>query len=856
MPAVTGVTNNGVILRGLSTLPSATEMLTVDPTGLMGRQSIPVGSFGSLTGSPSDNAALAAALAGKVSLSGDTMTGPLNGTSAAFNATVAANMFDVPQNGSNQSLYRFSSGGVGRGALVFNPSRLEVGLRNDNYSSSGEYSAYVDGSGNFRLRNANIYNSSPVFTVSPSGATTQSNSLTLSYNSVTTSLANGAYANSGALVMGGSRPFIKGNLTLCKDDGTGIKIYDGRLEPAMSEGLNANDNAWDIGQIGYNRFRHLYMSGNVVAGSSSAFEHYQRTRILSPSDGKLQITNNGGTSGVQLDFATNGVMSLRDRTDSGAGSFNAGAITATGEIRGAGRITSGVAPNLGSGFYITSNGIDVGSIFAGDGAMNFRGLEGNGNRYRADSHTFQNRDGTAYQGITALNGAFTGTITASGTATVSRLVTSSFGTLANPAIYLGVASHGIFADGGVTQFTANSGSPQFGVRNGAGVYGAILANNSSLSWASLGSDLTGGTEIQQVRSATGQLDIRADSGLRLRNLANSGWSAIQVGAITANGRFTSTSDFDVVVPSSPSTRETIFKARVSDAGNDAFHIYNATINDGGFAPGFSGSRFTSNSFALAFIAQTDSVNDTGTTPMMLFETRRTSSQADPNNGTLSGITTRPAFAWQTFGTEFMRMSAAGNLGIGSTNPNVALVIRRSGTDLPSLRLEDGDITVPFTGVGINPTLQANTVGVWSAMASASGGCGFSGFTNNSATAYPLAFVGYHGSTSPTKPAINFSAFKSDGGSNSANLASNELIAGFFNGTVAGSPVATIAADGTIAASSLSLTGTLTHGFQPLVADPSTVDITNGLIRAVKNTTTGELRIWANDSNVMKSILFS
>lgn len=171
-------------------------------------------------------------------------------------------------------------------------------------------------------------------------------------------------------------------------------------------------------------------------------------------------------------------------------------------------------------------------------------------------------------------------------------------------------------------------------------------------------------------------------------------------------------------------------------------------------------------------------------------------------------------------TEGMRLTETGNVGIGQSSPNVGLVIRRSGADLPSLRLEDGDITVPFTSLPINPLLNANTVGNWAAAASASGGCSFSGWTNNTAAAYPLMFAGYHGSTAPTKPALNFSAFKSNGGSDAASLASSELIAGFYNGSAAGTPIITFSASGTIAAASAAFTGLVTVGTYTVATLPS------------------------------------
>lgn len=157
------------------------------------------------------------------------------------------------------------------------------------------------------------------------------------------------------------------------------------------------------------------------------------------------------------------------------------------------------------------------------------------------------------------------------------------------------------------------------------------------------------------------------------------------------------------------------------------------------------------------------------------------------------------------------LNIANNLGIGTSSANVGLVIRRSGTDLPALRLEDGDVTVPFTGISFSPNINANTVGAWQPVASASGGCAFTGFTNNTAAAYPVLFEAYHGSASPTAPAVCFSGFKTNGSTGATTLASNELLAGFYNGSVAGSPVVTISAAGNLAAVAGTFSGALSVG---------------------------------------------
>jgi len=108
---------------------------------------------------------------------------------------------------------------------------------------------------------------------------------------------------------------------------------------------------------------------------------------------------------------------------------------------------------------------------------------------------------------------------------------------------------------------------------------------------------------------------------------------------------------------------------VSDAGNDAFYVYNATAADGRFAPAFSGyldSASTSPSIAL--VGHTSAANDTGTTPLILITADRTSSATDPNNGTLSGITTRPLLQVVSNGVagSGIQIQANGTLLVGKT----------------------------------------------------------------------------------------------------------------------------------------------------------------------------------------------
>jgi hypothetical protein len=145
-----------------------------------------------------------------------------------------------------------------------------------------------------------------------------------------------------------------------------------------------------------------------------------------------------------------------------------------------------------------------------------------------------------------------------------------------------------------------------------------------------------------------------------------------------------TAPLEIRATAGTDNRESLFKGTVSDAGNDAFHIFNATSTNGRFSPGFSASTFSSNVGGLGFISQTTAANDTGTASLMSYQARITSSETDPNNGSLSALTTRPLFAWLNFNTVHMQMAANGNLGIGTTAPSSKLQVSAGDMEVDTI----------------------------------------------------------------------------------------------------------------------------------------------------------------------------
>lgn len=145
------------------------------------------------------------------------------------------------------------------------------------------------------------------------------------------------------------------------------------------------------------------------------------------------------------------------------------------------------------------------------------------------------------------------------------------------------------------------------------------------------------------------------------------------------------------------------------------------------------------------------------------------------------------------------------VGIATNAPTAALDIWNA-TDNAQLRISDSRVSIPnYSGVGFSPVMGTNTLGFLAPWSSSTGGVQFSGFTSNTNTGTPFAFVGIHGGTSPTTPALRLRGWKHNGTTGLAVLTGTEIIAGFNTGNNA--DVFQVKANGTINMSSLPTSST-------------------------------------------------
>ena len=184
-----------------------------------------------------------------------------------------------------------------------------------------------------------------------------------------------------------------------------------------------------------------------------------------------------------------------------------------------------------------------------------------------------------------------------------------------------------------------------------------------------------------------------------------------------------TGALNLQTPSSPSTRERILTAGVSDAPGDLFFINNGTIGDGNFFPVFGGIVGTvTNSWALGFNGFTTAANDTDSSNYGLidFAALKTTNATDPLNGTLSNVSNRKLFTFRGLtNNNYLTIVANGNILINTaTDSGFKLDVNGTGRFSGNVQIT-GSATNSLLVKGSGTTSATTALRIENANASAS-----------------------------------------------------------------------------------------------------------------------------------------
>jgi hypothetical protein len=147
-------------------------------------------------------------------------------------------------------------------------------------------------------------------------------------------------------------------------------------------------------------------------------------------------------------------------------------------------------------------------------------------------------------------------------------------------------------------------------------------------------------------------------------LSISGSGEVGIGAL-ADGV-----QFNVQTSAVASTQENIARFQVDDDTDSYLRIQNGTTTNGIFTPTILGQNSTTQ--IASFLIGRGAV-DSGTTPITVFDSRI------GTDASSVAAATRPLFQWRNNGTTYMTMTAAGNIGIGTTTPPASTLLDVSGS---------------------------------------------------------------------------------------------------------------------------------------------------------------------------------
>lgn len=151
--------------------------------------------------------------------------------------------------------------------------------------------------------------------------------------------------------------------------------------------------------------------------------------------------------------------------------------------------------------------------------------------------------------------------------------------------------------------------------------------------------------------------------------------------------------------------------------------------------------------------------------------------AVPTNGMYLPATN--ALAFSTNSTERMRITSAGDIGIGITNPSAGLVLKKTSASInPAMWLNSSNIDHPFTGIGFVPEVDSTVAGTLAMRNITNGGMQFNAFTVNGTTiaGIGLELNAHIGSNlDPSYTAIAFQGWKTNGIAGRTPLTGSEKV---------------------------------------------------------------------------------
>lgn len=158
------------------------------------------------------------------------------------------------------------------------------------------------------------------------------------------------------------------------------------------------------------------------------------------------------------------------------------------------------------------------------------------------------------------------------------------------------------------------------------------------------------------------------------------------------------------ISTSTLSAERVASFGVIDVNTDFLEITNSTQFDNSFIPSIWAHQQSDNRFVLRHFATTNSSQDYGDIPIMIFRTeiRNNLNLAAPSQSTFpwgtlaSNVANRPLFGWENGSTQLMRIMANGFVGINTTNPTALL------HTVGSLRFQNlNDATNAFRLLGVD-----------------------------------------------------------------------------------------------------------------------------------------------------------